>query len=57
MKEATKVKLAEALAMCDAEDRSDEFTLAYLQDYARVDFDCALKFMLKGRGFTEVVEP
>jgi len=56
MKEETRAKLEAALAMCDAEDRSDEFTLAYLQDYARVDFDCALKFMLKGRGFTEVVE-
>jgi len=56
MKEETRAKLEAALAMCDAEDRSDEFTLAYLQDFARVDFDCALKFMLKGRGFTEVVE-
>ena len=48
VKEITKIKLREAQQFCDDEDKSTEFMLQYMQDYASVDLDCVLRFIEKG---------
>lgn len=45
MKAATKKKLQEAQQYCDDNDKSTEFMLQYMQDYAKVNLDCVLKFL------------
>jgi len=45
MKRATKEKLLEAWTYCDANDKSTEFMLEYMQDFAKVDLDCVIKFL------------
>jgi hypothetical protein len=45
MKKKTKEKLKIAFEICEEEERSIEYTLQFLQDYANVDFDCALNFL------------
>lgn len=47
MKEATKAKLEEAYNICEEEDRSTEYMLQFLQDYAEVDLDTVLSFLEK----------
>ena len=47
MKPITKQKLTEALEYCNNMDKSVEFTLLYLQDYAKVSLDCANEFYIK----------
>lgn len=37
--------LREAQAWCDAEDKSTEFMIQYMQDYAKVSFDDVMKFL------------
>ena len=48
MQEKTKQKLREAQQYCDDEDKSTEFMLQYMQDYAGVDLNCVLKFLESG---------
>lgn len=45
MKYITKLKLAAAHQICEAEDKSTEFTLQYVQDICKVDLDCVLAYM------------
>jgi len=45
MKEKTKEMLRIAQQQCDDEDRSTEYMLQYMQDFANVDLDCVLKFL------------
>ena len=45
MKESTRQKLMEAKNYCDNNDKSTEFMLQYMQDYAGVDIDCVLNFI------------
>lgn len=47
MKTETKNKLLEALAYCNNKDKSTEFTLEYMQDFANVDLDCVVNFLKK----------
>lgn len=47
MKQQTRDKLIEAMAICDMEDRSTEYMIQFMQDYAGVDFDCVINFLQK----------
>lgn len=47
MKPATKLKLQEAELYCNEHDKSTEFMLQYMQDYAGVDLDCVLNYFDK----------
>ncbi len=47
MKAITKQKLFEAWQFCDDNDKSTEFMLQYMQDYANVDEDCVINFIEK----------
>jgi hypothetical protein len=47
MKAITKEKLFEAWQYCDDEDKSTEFMLQYMQDFAGVDLDCVINFLEK----------
>lgn len=51
MKESTKFLLKEAQEWYDKEDKSTEFMLQYMQDVAKVDLDCVLKYLEKYGGF------
>ena len=43
----TKSKLFEAWQYCDDNDKSTEFMLQYMQDFAGVDLDCVINFLQK----------
>jgi len=45
MKESTRRALQEAKDWCNANDKSTEFMLEYMQDYAMVDLDSVLNFL------------
>ena len=45
MKKTTKIKLLEAWQYCDVNDKSTEFMIQYMQDVAKVDFDCVINFI------------
>ncbi len=45
MKQTTKDKLKEAKEYCDKNDKSTEFMLQYMQDFANVDLDCVLNYL------------
>ena len=45
MKETTKQKLQEAQIFCDENDKSTEFMIQYMQDFAGVNFDCVINFL------------
>jgi hypothetical protein len=47
MNQETEEKLLSAWAYCDAEDKSTNFMLQYMQDVAGVDLSCVLKFIHK----------
>ncbi len=47
MKQATKDKLFEAWAYCDEHDKSTEYMLQYMQDYANVSHDTVMNFLMK----------
>jgi hypothetical protein len=53
MKETTKAKLKEAQDFCDENDKSTEFMLEYMQDYAGVNLDCVMKYLKTDGGFKE----
>lgn len=44
MNKKAKEKLKEALAICESESRSEEYTLQFLQDHAKVSFDAAVDY-------------
>jgi len=44
MQYITKLKLAAVHQICDAEDKSTEYTLQYMQDSCRVSMDCVLVY-------------
>lgn len=48
MKHITKLKLAAVHQLCDAEDKSTEYTLQILQDMCNVDLDCVISYMSLG---------
>ena len=43
--ETQREMLAEAQRWCDAEDKSTEFMIQYMQDYASVDFDDVIEYL------------
>jgi hypothetical protein len=45
MKKETKAKLKEAQQYCDANDKSTEFMIQYMQDFAGVSFETVLKYL------------
>lgn len=45
MKKETKNKLLTAWQYCDDNDKSTEFMLQYMQDFANVDLDCVINFI------------
>jgi hypothetical protein len=47
MKAKTKFLLEEAQRYCDEHDKSTEFMIQYMQDFAHVDFDCVMNFLTK----------
>jgi len=47
MKAITKQKLFEAWQFRDDNDKSTEFMLLYMQDFANVDEDCVINFIEK----------
>jgi len=47
MKATTRAKLQEAQKYCDDNDKSTAFMIAYMQDFAGVDFDCVMSFLRK----------
>ena len=51
MNEITKERLKEAQQYCDDNDKSTEFMLEYMQDYADVNLDCVIKFLTSDGGF------
>jgi hypothetical protein len=60
MKYITKLKLAAVHQLCDAEDKSTEYTLQLMQDTCDVDLDCCLSYLKlseeeKHRLFEEVI--
>ena len=47
MKKQTKAKLLEAYEICDNEDRSTEYMIQFMMDFANVDHDCVMSYLLK----------
>ncbi len=47
MKKSKGVLMQEAMDWCDTEDKSTEFMIQYMQDYARVNFDEVMNFLQK----------
>ena len=47
MKQKTKNKLYQAWAWCDYRDRSTEFMLQFMGDFAGVSYDTAASFVVK----------
>ena len=47
MKPETKANLKTAQDFCDKNDKSTEFMLQYMQDFAKVDLDCVLNYLEK----------
>lgn len=45
MKYLTKLKLAAVHQWCDAEDKSTEFMIQYMQDTCKVDLDCVMAYL------------
>ena len=45
MKESTKQKLKEAMDYCDSNNKSTEFMIQYMQDFAGVSFECVMNYL------------
>jgi hypothetical protein len=45
MKATTRELLRQAQIFCDENDKSTEFMLQYMQDVAKVDLDCVIKYL------------
>lgn len=54
MKDSTKQKLKEAMEWCDANDKSTEFMIEYMQDIAGVSHECVMNYLTTYGGFKEV---
>lgn len=52
MKAKTKQLLLEAEEYCNNNDKSTEFMLQYMQDFANVDLDCVINFLTKSKNDT-----
>ena len=46
MKASTKQKLKEAQKFCDDNDKSTEFMIEYMQDFAGVSQDCVINYLM-----------
>ena len=53
MKKTTKQKLACAFEECEEENRSIEYTIQYMQDYAGVDHQAVIEYLINEGGFSE----
>lgn len=53
MKLETRKKLIEAQLYCEENDKSTEYMLQYMQDFAGVDLDCVLNFLARGMQINE----
>jgi len=49
MKESIKQLLKEAEEICSEEDRSIEYRIQFMQDYANVDFECVMDYIYETR--------
>ena len=49
MTQETFKKLEEAERFCDENDKSTEFMLEFMQDFANVDLDCVMNYLYKKR--------
>jgi len=47
MKAQTKEKLDRAFEYCQENDKSMEYMIQYMQDYAGVDMDCVVNYLIK----------
>jgi len=47
MKAKTKNLLKESKQYCDDNDKSIEFMIEYMQDFAGVDYDCVINYLTK----------
>lgn len=45
MTNETRKKLLDAWQFCDDEDKSNEYMIQHMQDYAGVSFDTVMKFI------------
>jgi len=54
MKLSTKLKLKEAQEYCDKNDKSTPFMIQYMKDFAGVDHDCVMEYLITDGGFKEV---
>jgi len=45
----TRMMLEAGLIICENENRSTEYTIQYLQDFAKVDHDCVMNFLCENR--------
>ena len=45
MEKSKMVLLENALQICNKEDRSTEYTIQFMQDYADVDFESVIEFL------------
>lgn len=56
MDSQTETRLMEAMEYCEKEDKSTEFMIQYMMDYAGVDHDCVMGFLKKEYiGFVEFI--
>lgn len=47
MQQKTRILLQDAMDQCDENNKSTEFMLLYMQDYAGVNLDCVLNFLME----------
>lgn len=53
MKKETKKKLLDAMKWCEKEDKSTEFTIAFMMDAAKVSHECVIRFLTTEGGYGE----
>lgn len=53
MKLVTKLKLAAVHNLCDAQDKSTEFMIQYMQDVCKVPFDAVINYLALPSGELE----
>lgn len=47
MNQKTRQKLTDAKSICDAEDRSTEYMIQFMQDHAHCSFDTVMEFLME----------
>lgn len=45
MNKKIRTLLSQAKEICDKEDRSTEYMIQFMQDYAKVSFDCVIEYL------------